>query len=55
LESATAGASIGYRLNDEPRWRLYTAPFPAVAGARVEAKAIRYGFKESDVATMVLK
>ena len=55
LESATAGASIGYRLNDEPRWRLYTAPFPAVAGARVEAKAIRYGFKESEVATMVLK
>ena len=55
LESETAGASIGYRLNDERRWRLYTVPFPATAGARVEAKAIRYGFKESEVVTAVLR
>lgn len=49
LSSDTKGASIGYRLNGERGWRLYTAPFDA-RGARIEAKAIRYGFIESEVA-----
>ncbi|MEM7638646.1 MAG: sulfatase [Pseudomonadota bacterium] len=52
LRSASDGASIGYRLgaaSDE--WRLYTGPFHLPEGTRVQAKAIRYGFKESEIAT----
>jgi len=48
LQTATQGASIGYRVN-EGRWLLYTEPFAAPPGAKVEAKAIRYGFSESGV------
>lgn len=49
LAVETAGASIGYRLNGETGWRLYTGPFTAPRGARIEAKAIRYGFEESEI------
>jgi N-sulfoglucosamine sulfohydrolase len=51
LSSATEGASIGYRFAGDPVgwWRLYTGPFAAPLGASIEAKAIRYGFKESPV------
>ncbi|MFT3723966.1 MAG: hypothetical protein QM773_10295 [Hyphomonadaceae bacterium] len=49
LSSGTDGASIGYRLAGEERWRLYSMPFDVRRGARIEAKAIRYGFVESDV------
>jgi N-sulfoglucosamine sulfohydrolase len=47
LASETPGASIGYRLADGP-WRLYTGPFAAPAGSTVRAKAVRYGWDESD-------
>jgi N-sulfoglucosamine sulfohydrolase len=40
-------ASIGYRYTDS-QWQLYTAPLPD-DGRRVEAKAVRYGWKESDI------
>ena len=49
LASATEGASIGYRFDDDARWMLYTGPFYAPPGKRIEAKAVRYGFAESDV------
>ncbi len=49
LVSATEGASIGYRFGDDVRWTLYTGPFYALPGKRIEAKAVRYGFAESDV------
>jgi N-sulfoglucosamine sulfohydrolase len=45
------GASLGYRL-DDGRWRLYTAPVRVPPGARVEAKAVRYGWLESEVVAM---
>jgi hypothetical protein len=48
LRSVTPGASLGYRV-DGGAWRLYGAPFAAEAGARIEAKAVRYGWAESDV------
>lgn len=50
LSSETKGASIGYRLKGEQGWRLYTTPFDARV-ASIEAKAIRYGFVESEVAS----
>lgn len=50
ISSATAGASIGYRLGGDPEgeWRLYTGPFTVAAGTEVSAKAIRYGYRESE-------
>lgn len=52
LEDATPGASIGYRLAGETQWRLYVAPFDGEARQSIEAKAVRYGFRESDVVTL---
>lgn len=49
LESATRGASVGYRLAGDVGWRLYTAPLRLRSGAAVETKAIRYGYAESPV------
>lgn len=46
--TAENNASIGYRWGDGP-WQLYTAPFQARPRARLEAKAVRYGWAESDV------
>ena len=48
LRSATAGASLGYRLDGEA-WRLYTTPVEVAGAARIEAKAVRYGWRESEV------
>ena len=52
LASPTPGASIGYRLSDDPpsQWRLYVEPVPLRAGISLEAKAVRYGWAESPVA-----
>ncbi len=51
LRSATPGASIGYRVDGgaDGRWELYVRPVPVTPGQRIEAKAIRYGYKESVV------
>ena len=46
--SSTQGASIGYRV-DEGHWQLYTQPVVIPAGKVVEAKAVRYGWEESEV------
>lgn len=47
LRSDTPGASLGYRI-DDGRWRLYTKPFEAPSGSSVRAKAVRYGWDESE-------
>ena len=52
LSSPTPGASIGYRLREDDgseHWMLYTAPLTLQPDAVIEAKAVRYGFAESDV------
>ncbi len=52
LSCATQGASIGYRLNDERNWRLYSGPLHLPLGqTTVCAKAIRVGYRESEEAT----
>ena len=48
LYSATPGASLGYRIDEGP-WQLYTGPVALAPGQRLEAKAVRYGFVESQV------
>jgi N-sulfoglucosamine sulfohydrolase len=47
LSCNTAGASIGYRVSGG-RWQLYTQPVAVSAGEEVEAKAVRYGWEESE-------
>lgn len=49
--AAQDNASIGYRI-DAADWQLYTVPFAAPAGATVAAKAVRYGWDESDLASL---
>jgi len=52
LTASTPGASIGYRIAgsaDEGRWLLYSEPFEVRPGDSVEAKAVRYGYRESTV------
>lgn len=51
LSSETAGASLGYRVGDGA-WQLYSRPVAVQAEAVIEAKAIRYGYRESEVATI---
>ncbi|MHA7820250.1 MAG: sulfatase-like hydrolase/transferase [Erythrobacter sp.] len=55
LTSATPGASIAYTLNgEEPApGTPYVGPFPVETGSQVTAKAIRYGYAPSDVATRI--
>jgi len=51
LSSLTKGASIAYRFRDEDGWRLYTDALRLPQGATIEAKAVRYGYAESDSVT----
>jgi arylsulfatase A-like enzyme len=52
LHCETEGASIGYRLGDGP-WLLYTRALDlqGQGGATITAKAVRYGWEESDERT----
>ena len=54
IRCATEGASIAYRLTGPKntaanRWLLYTEPVPIPAGTKIEAKACRLGFKDSQI------
>lgn len=46
----TQGASIGYTFDEGPdaRWLLYSGPFEVDAPVTIRAKAIRYGYRESE-------
>ena len=46
----TQGASIGFTTEDGPdaKWRLYTGPILVDRPMTIRAKAIRYGYKESE-------
>jgi arylsulfatase A-like enzyme len=50
IRSEIEGASIAYTLDegDEPSWKLYTGPLEGLGG-RVRARAVRYGWAESEV------
>lgn len=47
IRSATEGASISYRV-DGGGEQLYTTPLSLSAGSAIEARAVRYGWLESD-------
>ena len=48
LTSLTNGASIGYKIGDSEVWQLYHQSIEIKKGVKLYAKAIRYGYKESD-------
>jgi len=50
MACATEGASIAYTLEagDDPHWLLYSEPVVLEASTRLRAKAIRYGYHESE-------
>lgn len=50
LEASATGSSLGYRLN-ESDWRLYTGPVAIGTARKIEAKAVRYGWEESESVT----
>ncbi len=50
---ATQGASIGYRINDGD-WQIYTEPVKIEKGkTQVTAKAVRIGYRESEVRKII--
>ncbi len=56
LEGVTEGSSIGYQIvgvDSSTTWRLYTGSFEAPLDAQIRAKAVRYGYRESGVVTIV--
>lgn len=50
IRSEVEGASIAYTLeqSDDARWKLYVAPLIVPSGLAVRARAIRYGWLESE-------
>lgn len=47
ITSEEIGASIGYQINNGP-WLLYTTPFTTEEKGKITAKAVRYGWEESE-------
>ncbi len=54
ISCATKGASIGYRLGEKGRWLIYTGPIQLKADTLLQTKAIRIGYKESEVVQKVI-
>jgi N-sulfoglucosamine sulfohydrolase len=52
----TQGASIGYTTAEGPtaKWQLYSGPIQVTGPTTIRAKAIRYGYKESAEAQLVI-
>lgn len=48
LSSATEGASVAYRVDGDPRWHIYREPIPGDSIGYLVAKAVRYGYAESE-------
>ncbi|ANY18630.1 Choline-sulfatase [Tsuneonella dongtanensis] len=53
LSGDTPGSSIGYSVDnlDASRWIIYAGPVIIHSGMTIKAKAIRYGYAESDTVT----
>lgn len=49
LTSDSENASLSYRVAGQTAWQLYVQPIPVTPHTTLEAKAIRYGYKESAV------
>ena len=51
IKCGTSGSSIGWRFEGESHWNLYNSPIAVktIGSKRIEAKAIRVGYKESEI------
>jgi hypothetical protein len=49
LTCSTPGATIGYKINDQKGWTIYTQPMAIKNGDIVEIMAHRLGYKSSEV------
>jgi len=47
ISNKLEGASLGYQINQNP-WKVYNKPFSVKVTDKVRAKAVRYGWHESD-------
>ena len=54
ISCATEGASIGYRLDDQGRWLIYTGPILLDSGTVLQTKAIRIGYRQSKMLRFAL-
>jgi N-sulfoglucosamine sulfohydrolase len=56
LNAITQGSSIGYYIADQkqqdPKWKIYSMPIYIEAGKKIFCKAIRVGYKESELLVM---
>ena len=50
---ASLDASVGFRM-DAGAWQLYSEPIRVTPGTRIEARAVRYGWKESDTVELIV-
>ena len=48
VQAPDAGSSIGYRINGGA-WQLYSNPIRITPNDRVDVKAVRYGWEESEM------
>lgn len=53
ISCTTEGASVGYRIGNQGRWLIYSKPILLDFGAVLQAKAIRLGYKESEMARLL--
>jgi arylsulfatase A-like enzyme len=54
MTCATEGASIGYRLAEQGRWLIYSKPILPDSGNVLQARAIRIGYKDSEMVQISL-
>lgn len=47
MEALTPGSAIQWRIDAKDRWKLYRGPIALPKGGKLEAKASRYGFRDS--------
>lgn len=51
IEAGVPGSSLGYRAG-EGHWKVYSEPVPLPGPGEIEARAVRYGWEESEVVTL---
>lgn len=49
ITSSSDNASVAWRMAAGEPWQLYTQPVPVQPNSYIEAKAVRYGYQESNV------
>lgn len=55
LHCSTQGASLGWQLDGETGWRPYTGPLRLTQSVTLRAKAVRIGYRESEISEWAIK